>query len=91
MNKNQLVNEIAVKANIRKKDAEAAVSAVFDTISEALAKDDKVQIVGFGTFKVKHKEAREGRNSATGERISIAASNAPVFTPGKALKDQVNG
>ena len=90
MNKNQLVNEVAAKADIKKKDAEAAVTAVFDTIAEALAKDDKVQVVGFGTFKVKHREAHEGRNPATGESITIEASNNPVFTAGQALKKKVN-
>ena len=90
MNKNQLVNEVAAKADIKKKDAEAAVTAVFDIIAEALAQDDKVQVVGFGTFKVKHREAHEGRNPATGENITIAASNNPVFTAGKALKEKVN-
>lgn len=90
MNKNQLVTEVAKKANITKKDAEAAVSAVFDTISEALANDDKVQVVGFGTFKVKHREAHEGRNPATGENIMIAASSSPVFTAGQTLKKKVN-
>ena len=91
MNKNQLVNEVAAKTNIKKKDAEAAVIAVFECIGEALAKDDKVQVVGFGTFKVKHKSAHEGRNPSTGARIMIPASSAPVFTAGKALKEQVNG
>ena len=62
MNKNQLVNEVAAKANIKKKDAEAAVSAVFDSIADALANDDKVQVVGFGTFKVKHRDAHLGEN-----------------------------
>ena len=90
MNKNQLVNEVAVKADIKKKDAEAAVTAVFDIIAEALAQGDKVQVVGFGTFKVKHREAHEGRNPATNENIMIAASNNPVFTAGKALKEKVN-
>ena len=90
MNKNQLANEVAAKANLKKKDAEAAVSAVFDCITEALANDDKVQVVGFGTFKVKHREAHAGRNPATGENITISASNSPVFTAGKSLKEKVN-
>lgn len=90
MNKNQLVTEVAKKANLTKKDAEAAVFAVFDSISEALANDDKVQVVGFGTFKVKHREAHEGRNPATGESITIAASSSPVFTAGQTLKKKVN-
>ena len=90
MNKNQLVNEVAAKANIKKKDAEAAVSAVLECITEALVNDDKVQIVGFGTFRVKHREAHEGRNPATGENIMIDASRSPSFTAGKALKDKIN-
>ncbi len=90
MNKNQLVNEVAAKADLKKKDAEAAVSAVFDTIADALANDDKVQVVGFGTFKVKHREAHEGRNPATGANIMIEASNTPVFTAGQTLKKKIN-
>lgn len=89
MNKVELINAVANKTGLKKKEAEAAVSAVFDAITEALTNDDKVQVVGFGTFKVKAKEAREGRNPKTGEKITIAASKTPVFTAGKALKDQI--
>lgn len=89
MNKVELINAVANKTGLKKKEAEAAVNAVFDAVTEALAEDDKVQIVGFGTFKVKSKEAREGRNPKTGEKITIAASKSPVFTAGKALKDQI--
>lgn len=89
MNKVELINAVANKTGLKKKEAEVAVSAVFDAITEALTNDDKVQVVGFGTFKVKAKEAREGRNPKTGEKITIAASKTPVFTAGKALKDQI--
>ena len=86
MNKTQLIEAVAAKANIKKKDAEAAVNA----FAEALKAGDKVQLVGFGTFEVKTREAREGRNPRTGEKITIAASKHPAFTAGKALKDSVN-
>lgn len=89
MNKVELINAVANKTGLKKKEAEAAVSAVFEAITEALTSEDKVQVVGFGTFKVKAKEAREGRNPKTGEKITIAASKTPVFTAGKALKDQI--
>ncbi len=90
MNKNQLVMEVAAKSGLKRKDADAAVSAIFECIGDALANDDKVQVVGFGTFKVKHREEHDGVNPATGERIRIAAASTPVFTAGKALKDKVN-
>ena len=87
MNKTELVNSVAEKADITKKDAEKAVKAVFEAISESLQKDDKVQIIGFGTFEVRQ---REGRNPQTKETIKIAASNTPAFKAGKQLKDLVN-
>ena len=90
MNKTQLIEAVAAKANLKKKDAEAAVNAVTAAIAEALKAGDKVQLVGFGTFEVKTREAREGRNPRTGEKITIAASKHPAFTAGKALKDSVN-
>ena len=90
MNKTQLIEAVAVKADIKKKDAEAAVNAVTAAIAEALKAGDKVQLVGFGTFEVKERAAREGRNPKTGEKITIAASKHPAFTAGKALKDSVN-
>lgn len=89
MNKVELINAVAAKTGLKKKEAEAAVNAVFETITETLENGDKVQIVGFGTFKVKAKETREGRNPKTGEKIMIEASKSPVFTAGKALKEQV--
>ncbi len=89
MNKVELINAVASKTGLKKKEAETAVNAVFETITETLENGDKVQIVGFGTFKVKAKETREGRNPKTGEKIMIEASKSPVFTAGKALKEQV--
>lgn len=90
MNKTQLVEAIVEKAGLKKKDAEAAVNAMTDAIAEALKAGDKVQLVGFGTFEVKERAAREGRNPRTGETIKIAACKHPTFTAGKALKDSVN-
>ena len=90
MNKTQLIEAVAAKADLKKKDAEAAVNAVTAAIAEALKAGDKVQLVGFGTFEGKAREAREGRNPRTGEKITIAASTHPAFTAGKALKDSVN-
>ncbi|MHB1421537.1 MAG: HU family DNA-binding protein [Bacillota bacterium] len=89
MNKADLVSSVAEKAEITKKDAERVVSAVFDSIEDALSKGDKVQLVGFGTFEVKARAARTGRNPKTGEEISIPASRVPGFKAGKALKDLV--
>ncbi len=90
MNKSELIAEVAAKAEITKKDADAAVSAVIETITEALQKGDKVQLVGFGTFEVRSRGARTGRDPRTGKEIKIAASKAPAFKVGKALKDTVN-
>ncbi len=90
MNKTELVAAVAEKAEISKKDAEKAVSAVFEAIEGALIAGDKVQLVGFGTFDVKERSAREGRNPSTGETISIAASKVPSFKAGAALKKAVN-
>jgi DNA-binding protein HU-beta len=90
MNKTDLVAAVAAKAGLSKKDAEAAVSATFDAITAALADGDKVALVGFGTFAVKERAAREGINPKTKEKIAIAASKAPAFKAGKALKDAVN-
>jgi DNA-binding protein HU-beta len=89
MNKQDLVNLVAEKADLSKKDSEAAVAAVIDGITDTLAKGGKVQLVGFGTFEVRHRQAREGRNPSTGETIKIAAQNVPAFKAGKALKEQV--
>ena len=90
MNKTQLIDVVATKTGLTKKAAEAAVNAVNDAIAEALAAGDKVQVIGFGTYEVKTRAARDGRNPKTGETIKIAASKAPAFTAGKALKDAVN-
>ncbi|MHB1128164.1 MAG: HU family DNA-binding protein [Bacillota bacterium] len=89
MNKADLVSSVAEKAEITKKDAERVVSAVFNSIEDALSKGDKVQLVGFGTFEVKDRAARTGRNPKTGEEISIPASRVPGFKAGKALKELV--
>ncbi len=90
MNKSELIAEVASKAEITKKDADAAVNAVIDSITESLKKGDKVQLVGFGTFEVRTRGARTGRDPRTGKEIKIAASKAPAFKAGKALKDTVN-
>ena len=89
MNKAELINATAEKAGLSKKDTEAAVAAMIDVITEALAEGDKVQLVGFGAFEVKARAERIGRNPKTKEEIKIAASKVPVFKPGKALKDAV--
>jgi len=89
MNKTELIAEVARKAGLAKKDAEKAVNAALDTVTEALANDEKVQLVGFGGFELKKREARMGRNPKTKEAIEIPASKAPVFKAGKALKDRV--
>jgi DNA-binding protein HU-beta len=90
MNKAELVDAIAGAANLSKADAGRAVDAVVSSISSALRKGQQVSVVGFGTFSVKHRAARSGRNPRTGETIKIAASNVPGFKAGKALKDAVN-
>lgn len=90
MNKTELVAAVAENAALSKKDAEKAVSAVIDAITGALADGDKVQLVGFGTFEVRARGARTGKNPRTGEAIKIAASKVPAFKAGKAFKDIVN-
>jgi len=90
MNKTELVAAIAAEAGISKKDAEGAVKAFVDTVTAELKKGEKVQLVGFGTFEVAERAAREGRNPKTGETMKIAASKSPKFKAGKALKDAVN-
>ncbi len=90
MNKTQLIDIVAKETEMKKKDAEIAVNAVIEAIATGLAEGDKVQILGFGNFEVKERAAREGRNPATGEKITIAASKTPAFTASKALKDRVN-
>ena len=90
MNRTQLVNAVAEKTGLKKKDAEVALAAVLDSIETALVKEDKVQIFGFGTFTVEKRAARQGRNPRTGEVIKIAATKVPAFSAGSALKDAVN-
>ena len=90
MNKTELVAAIAEKTGLTKKDAEGAVKAFTDTVAEQLKAGDKIQLVGFGTFEVSERAAREGRNPRSGEVMHIAASKAPKFKAGKALKDIVN-
>ena len=90
MNKTELVAAMADQAGLSKKDAEAALKAFTDVVAAELKKDGKVQLVGFGTFEVATREAREGRNPRTGETMKIEASKAPKFKAGKALKDMIN-
>jgi DNA-binding protein HU-beta len=90
MNKAELVDAVASAANLSKADAGRAVDAVVNSITNALKKGQQVSVVGFGTFAVKHRSARSGRNPRTGETINISASNVPGFKAGKALKDAVN-
>lgn len=90
MNKTELIAAVAKKTDMSKKDAEKAVSAFIEVVTEELKKGEKVQVVGFGTFAVSERAAREGRNPHTGEPMQIAASKAPKFTAGKALKDALN-
>ncbi|WP_027107500.1 HU family DNA-binding protein [Lacticigenium naphthae] len=88
-NKAQLIDSVVSKTDLSKKDASAAVDAVFESIKETLSEGDKVQVIGFGNFEVRDRAARKGRNPQTGEEIQIAASKVPAFKPGKALKDAV--
>ena len=87
MNKSELIDAIAAKANLSKKDAKAALEATLEAVSESLKAGDAVQLIGFGTFKVNERAARTGRNPRTGEEIKIAAAKIPAFVAGKALKD----
>lgn len=91
MNKTDLMEAVAEKSNMSKKDAESCLSAFVNVVSETLAGGDKVQWTGFGTFELRHRAARKGINPATGAQIDIAASNSPAFKPGKAFKDTFNG
>ena len=90
MNKTEFIAAVAEKAEISKKDSEKALKAFVDVVTEQLKAGDKVQLVGFGTFEVSERAAREGRNPQTGETMTIAASKNPKFKAGKALKDIVN-
>ena len=89
MNKSELVKSVAEKADLSRKDATDAVDAVFGTITEALSKNEKVQLVGFGSFEVRSRAERKGRNPQTGDEIKIPATLIPAFRPGKTLKDAI--
>lgn len=90
MNKSELVAAMAEKANVSKKAAEESLNAMLDAVKDAMAKGDKVQLVGFGSFEVRTRAARKGKNPQTGAEMKIPACKAPVFKAGKALKDIVN-
>ena len=90
MNKGELVAALYAKTEMTKKDSETVLNALLDVIGETLAKGEKIQLVGFGTFEAKKRPARIARNPRTGEEVKIAACTAPVFKAGKALKDQIN-
>ena len=90
MNKTELIAAVAEKAEISKKDAEKALKSFTDVVAEELKKGEQIQLVGFGTFKVSERAAREGRNPKTGKTMTIEASKTPKFKAGKALKDEVN-
>ena len=90
MTKAELIAALATKADVSKKDAEAVLNAFTATVTEELSKKEKVSLVGFGTFETRERAARTGRNPQTGKELKIAASVAPAFKPGKALKDAVN-
>lgn len=89
VNKTELIAQVAEMTSLSKKDAAKAVDAVFDAITAALKRGEKVQLIGFGNFEVRERSARKGRNPQTGEEINIAASRVPAFKPGKALKEEV--
>lgn len=91
MNKAELIGAVAQQSGLTKKDSEAAIDALVSVVEETLAKQEKVVLVGFGTFETKNRAARKGRNPQTKETITIPASKAPVFKAGKSLKDRVNG
>ena len=90
MNKQELITAIAENAALSKKDAEAALKALIGAVEDALVKGDKVQLVGFGTFEVRERAARTGRNPQTGAEMKIAAAKVPAFKAGRALKDKLN-
>ncbi len=90
MNKNELVTSMAEKTGMKKTEVEKVLKAFTDTVATELKKGEKIQLVGFGTFEVAERPAREGRNPRTGETMKIAASKAPKFKAGKALKDAIN-
>ncbi|MGG3157788.1 HU family DNA-binding protein [Priestia megaterium] len=87
MNKTELVDAVATKSELTKQDSKKAVDALFETISNTLAQEEKIQLVGFGTFEIRERAERTGRNPQTGEEMTIPASKAPAFKPGKELKE----
>ncbi len=91
MNKSQLIDIVARDSGLKRKDSEAAVNAVIGALEQALVSGDKIQIVGFGSFEIKERAARKGRNPANGQEIDIPASKHISFSAGKALKDKING
>ena len=91
MNKSDLIAAVAAKTGDTKKNAEASINALIDVIAESLKDGEKIQVVGFGSFEVRERAVRKGRNPQTGKEMKIAAKKAPVFKAGKALKDAVNG
>ena len=91
MNKSELIAAVAAKTGETKKNAEASINALIDVIAESLKDGEKIQVVGFGSFEVRERAERKGRNPQTGKEMKIAAKKAPVFKAGKALKDAVNG
>lgn len=90
MNKNELIADVAERTGLTKADAGKALDATLDSVTSALKKNDEIRLLGFGTFYVTRREASEGRNPRTGEKIQIKASNQPKFRPGKSLKDALN-
>lgn len=89
MNKTELVDAVATKSELTKQDSKKAVDALFETISNTLSQEEKIQLVGFGTFEIRERAERTGRNPQTGEQMTIPASKSPAFKPGKELKDAV--
>jgi len=89
MKKAELIDAVATKADLTKQDSKKAVDALFETISNTLAKEEKIQLIGFGTFEVRERAERTGRNPQTGEEMTIPASKVPAFKPGKELKEAV--
>ncbi|PGT76123.1 DNA-binding protein [Priestia megaterium] len=87
MNKTEVVDAVATKSELTKQDSKKAVDALFETISNTLAQEEKIQLVGFGTFEIRERAERTGRNPQTGEEMTIPASKAPAFKPGKELKE----
>lgn len=89
MNKTELIQSVSEKSGLTKKDSEKAVTAILETVIDAVSAGEKVQLIGFGTFEARERAAREGRNPSTGEVINIAATKVPAFKAGKAFKDSV--